>query len=320
MCLVTPTKIPYVAPDDLFCYKVLNEVDGKLVTPFRGFPIELGKLYTTDDIKEADDNELGAGFLHAYASPSYMYKFKSQYLRSRDQKAAMYLAIIPKGTKFFANNDCTEMCATALKVIKKVVDLEEEMPFDTTATDLRSLSDNRLKVNKTFNNHKDSLTTIENIVKFAKDNNLYSDIVRKYEAFEEGSYEKNLYVYRLIVAVLTENEKNSLVEGECWYPYVSFYTGRGYWSPGVDHVKVGTILSGGTSYIVVGGCALRGAHAGLGLFDSNGAVSYSGARVGFRSVSRREIALFISRHFGRLIFDLMYGCSNCEYRWVEENN
>lgn len=318
MCLVTPTKIPYVAPNDLFCYKVLTEVDGKLVTPFRGFPMELGKLYITDNIKEADDNELGAGFLYAYASPSYMYKFKGQYLRNKDQKAAMYLAIIPKGTKFFVNNDCTEMCATALKVIEKVVDLEEEMPFNTAATDLRSISDNRLKVNKTFDAYKESLTTIEDIVRFAKDNNLYSDIVRKYESFEEGSYEKNLYAYRLIVAVLTEDEKNSLIKGDCYYPYVRFYTSRGYYSPGCGEVKIGTIISDGTSYIVVGGGADSGASAGLGCFYSYHAVSYSWTAVGFRSVSRREIAEFISRHFGKIVFDLMYGCANCDYRWVDE--
>ncbi len=320
MCLVSPTKIPYVAPDDLFCYKVLNEVNGQLVTPFREFPMELNKLYTTDDICQAEDNKLGAGFLHAYASPSYMYKSIDQYARRLGTKPAMYLAVIPKGTKFFVNNDCSELCTTALKVIKKVVDLEVDMPFTTVAIDLKEQLAERTNVNKTFDTYKESLTTMENIVKFAKDNDLYTDLVNKYEIFEEGSYEKNLYAYRLIVAVLTEDEKNSLVKGECYYPYVNFYIRIGYWSPNPDQVKIGTIISGGTSYIVVGGCANNGAGAGLGDFYSDDAVSHSWAHVGFRSVSRSEIAKFISRHFGRLIFDLMYGCANCDYRWVEEND
>ncbi len=320
MCLVSPTKIPYVAPDDLFCYKVLNEVNGNLVTPFREFPIELNKLYTTHDVSQAESSELGAGFLHAYTSPSYMYKCRACYTRCRNTKPAMYLAVIPKGTKFFVNNDCSELCATALKVLKKVVDIEDDMPFTTVAIDLKEYPVERPNINKTFDTYKESLTTMENIVKFAKDNDLYTDLVNKYEIFEEGSYEKNLYAYRLIVAVLTEDEKNSLVKGDCYYPYVDFYTGRTQWSPGYGQVKIGTIISEGTSYIVVGGYANYGASTGLSDFRSYFEVSRSGTAVGFRSVSQHEIAQFISRHFGRLIFDLMYGCANCDYYWAEEND
>lgn len=318
MCLVTPTRMPYVAPEDIYCYKVLNEVDGKLVTPYRGFPMELGKVYTAEDVSEADDNELSDGFFHAYASPSYMYKTNWSF--SPRKECAMYLAIIPKGTKFFVNPNCTEICATAIKVISKVSDIGRETLFETTATDVAELAVEHSAVNHTFDTFKDSLTTMEGIIKYAKDNNLYSDILHKYETFEEGSYERNLYAYRLIVAVLTENEKNSLTNGNCYYPYVDFYNGTGCWNPGIDQVEIGTVVSGGTAYIVVVGGATHGAGEGLGCFNSNSAASYSWADVGFRSVSRREIAEFISRHFGRLIFDLMYGCSNCDYRWVEEND
>lgn len=319
MCLITPTKIPYVAQEDIFCYKVLGEVNGQLVTPFRRFPITLGKIYTTDNVSEAKSNELGEGFLHAYTSPNYMYKSKRDFDRHDRAKIAMYLAVIPKGSKFFTNNDCTEVCATALKVIKKVADIEDKPLFNTIATDVKE-EGNRFKVNKTFDNYKHLLTTMEGVVKYAKDNSLYSDIIRKYEIFDDGSYEKNLYAYRLIVAVLTENEENSLTSGECYYPYVDFYNGRGYWSPGANQVKVGTIISGGTSYIVVGGTAGDGAGAGLGGFNSDSGVSGSWANVGFRSVSSLEIARFISKHFGRLVFDLMYGCSNCKYRWADDDN
>lgn len=318
MCLVTPTKKAYTATADLYCYKVLNEVNGQLVTPFRGFPIELGKIYSTEHVSEVSDNEIGEGFLHAYASPSYMYKRKEDYCRNSGDKPAMYLAVIPKGAKFFTNNDCTELCATAIRVIQKVADLDNDSLFSKVATDLNDKRGAYERVNETFDKYKEHLTTMENIVRFAKDNSLYTDIVRKYETFEEGSYEKNLYAYRLIVAVLTEDEKNSLVKGDCYYPYVRFFDGSGYYSPGRDMVKIGTIISNGTSYIVVGGDAHGGAFAGLGSFGSGDGVSYSHAAVGFRSVSSYEIAKFISYHFGKIVFDLMYGCANCDYHWVDE--
>ena len=317
MCLVTPTKKAYTATADIYCYKVLNEVNGQLQTPFRRFPFELGKTYTTEEVSEVDANEIGAGFLHAYASPSYMYKRKEEYCHSGSDKPAMYLAVIPKGAKFFTNTGCTELCATAIKVISKIADLTDTSLYQmiTEEDGFHEIPDN---VNKTFDTYKESLTTMENIVKFAKDNDLYTDTVNKYEVFEEGSYEKNLYAYRLIVAVLTEDEKNSLVKGDCYYPCVRFYTGRGYYSPGCDEVKIGTIISDGTSYLVGGGDAYKGSYVGLGGFNSHYAVSNSWPDVGFRSVSRREIAEFISRHFGKIVFDLMYGCANCDYRWVDE--
>lgn len=312
MCLVTPTRVPYVAPEDIYCYKVLNEKDGKLSTPFAGFPMKLGELYTTSDIETVNDEELAEGFLHAYANPSYMYKRKDWYENSAGEPA-MYLAVIPKGTKFYTNVGCTELCATALKVISKIADLDDVTPYEKLAKLEEETAPSR--ENKTFSTYKDSLTTMENIVKFAKDNNLYEDLVRKYETFEEGSYEKNLYAYRLIVAVLTENEKNYLTKGDCYYPYVRFHNGR---YSNSDLVKVGTIISNGIAYDVVGGYASYGTAAGLGDFYSGSGVSGSWAHVGFRSVSSREIAKFISRHFGKIVFDLMYGCANCDYRWVEE--
>lgn len=318
MCLVSPTKYPYVAPEDLFCYKVLNEIDGKLKTPYTHFFVELNKLYTNDDVSRVNKNVITSGFFHAYTSPSYMYKRRAYYSNLYSAQPAMYLAVIPKGTKFFVNNNCTEICATAIKIIKKIVNIEEDMPFTTVAIDLKEQIVKQSNVNKTFDTYKESLTTIENIVKFAKDNNLYEDIVRKYETFEEGSYEKNLYAYRLIIAVLTENEKNSLIEGKCYYPYVDFYTGKDVWHPTSDKVKIGTIISGGTSYIVIGNCELLSSSKGLGFFDSHIGVSCSITGNSFWVVSQQDIAEFISRHFGRLIFDLKYGCSNCDYYWVDE--
>lgn len=318
MCLVTPTKKAYTATADLYCYKVLNEVNGQLVTPFRGVTIELGKVYRTKDVSEVSDNIIGEGFIHAYASPCYMYKRKDYYCRNSSDKPAMYLAVIPKGAKFFTNNECTELCATALKVISKVADLNDESWFSEIATNLNNQCETSIGVNKTFDNYKEQLTTMEAIVKFAKDNNLYADLVNKYEIFEEESYEKNLYAYRLIVAVLTENEKNSLIEGGGYYPFARFYDGRGYYDPNGNLAKIGTIISNGTSYVVYGSGAYRGTSAGLGAFNPYTGISHCCSVVGFRLISSYEIAKFIACYFGKIVFNLMYGCANCDYYWVDE--
>lgn len=145
---------------------------------------------------------------------------------------------------------------------------------------------------------------------------LYPELYKKWIDAKGGSYEKSLYAYRMVVAVLTNNEKNHLVSGDRYTPYVDFC------DPGKEKncdskTIVGHIESEGRKFTVVGGCATNGGAAGLGCFYSSIGVSLSYVSVGFRPVSSRKIAEHISKYFGRLVFDLMYGESNCDYEWID---
>lgn len=156
--------------------------------------------------------------------------------------------------------------------------------------------------------------TLDDAIKIAKKS--YPELYKKWENADSDSYEENLYAYRMVVAVLTNNEKNHLVSGDRYIPYVDFC------DPGKEKncggkTIVGYIESEGRKFTVVGGCVDNGGRAGLGGFYSADGVSYSSARVGFRSVSSRKIAEHISKYFGRLVFDLMYGESNCDYKWID---
>lgn len=156
--------------------------------------------------------------------------------------------------------------------------------------------------------------TLDDAIKIAKKS--YPELYKKWENADSDSYEENLYAYRMVVAVLTNNEKNHLVSGDRYTPYVDFC------DPGKEKncggkTIVGHIESEGRKFTVVGGDARNGGNAGLGCFHSYSGVSYSSAPVGFRSVSSRKIAEHISKYFGRLVFDLMYGESNCDYKWID---
>lgn len=145
---------------------------------------------------------------------------------------------------------------------------------------------------------------------------LYPESYKKWVGAKGGSYEESLYAYRMVVAVLTNNEKNHLVSGDRYIPYVDFC------DPGKEKncdgkTIVGHIESEGRKFTVVGGYAHHGGYAGLGGFYSAYGVSYSAAGVGFRSVSSRKIAEHISKYFGRLVFDIMYGAANCDYKWID---
>ena len=67
------------------------------------------------------------------------------------------------------------------------------------------------------------------------------------------------------------------------------------------------------------GSAISGSFAGLGNFTSGLGVSDSLTTIGFRSVSSKEIAQHISTYFGRLLFDVCYGGTNCDWEWVKLN-
>lgn len=144
------------------------------------------------------------------------------------------------------------------------------------------------------------------------------DLLISYNKSVLNSYERKVASYRIVVAALTNNEKRHLTTGDKWYPVVQFCRPKDVnncWGS----VLIGTIESEGARYSVVGGSAPDGAFAGLGTFNSHYGVSSSDASFGFRSVSSKEIAQHISTYFGKLLFDVHYGGTNCDWKWVELN-
>lgn len=170
----------------------------------------------------------------------------------------------------------------------------------------------------TFENteHWKNIKTFDDALKYLIENNMCNGLLNEYDATKLDSYSEKLCMYRIVVAALTNNEERHLTTGERWYPIIQFC------KPGKEKKCygseiIGTIESEGQKFTVVGGRADNGAHAGLGHFHSYDGVSYSWFTVGFRSVSRREIAEHISKYFGRLLFEVHYGGVNCDWKWID---
>ena len=144
------------------------------------------------------------------------------------------------------------------------------------------------------------------------------DLITSYTKTMSGSYELSVVCYRIVVAALTNNEKRHLTTGDKWYPVVQFCRHKDR-NNCLGNVLIGTIKSEGERYSVVGGSAFYSTPAGLGYFLSDNGVSTSIALIGFLSVSSKEIAQHISTYFGRLLFDVCYGGTNCDWKWVELN-
>lgn len=163
--------------------------------------------------------------------------------------------------------------------------------------------------------HWKSIKSVGDAINYLESKDMCADLINEYRNTPCDSYSEKLTAYRIVVAALTNNEQRHLTTGERWFPVIQFCKPgkeKNCWGSKI----IGTIESEGQKYSVVGGHATLGSAAGLGYFNSYYAVSDSWARVGFRSVSRCEIALHISEHFGRLLFDVHYGGVNCDMKWV----
>ena len=163
---------------------------------------------------------------------------------------------------------------------------------------------------KTITTFNDALIYVRNYLPECE------DLLISYNKTISGSYEHSVVCYRIVIAALTNNEKRHLTTGEKWYPVVQFCRPKDK-DNCLGRVLIGTIESEGKRYSVVGGDADYGTDAGLGLFTSDDGVSLSDADVGLRSVSSKEIAQHISTYFGKLLFEVHYGGTNCNWKWVE---
>lgn len=161
----------------------------------------------------------------------------------------------------------------------------------------------------------ESIKTIEDAVKFLADKRICEDILDSLSRLPKDSFEWKIAAYRAVVAAVTYNEQRHLTTGERWYPTIEFCL------PGKPRnccgdIIVGRIKSGLDEFDVVSGYAYSCSHAGLGGFDSNYRVSTTLASLGFRSVGSKKAALYISKQFGKLLFEVSYGGTNCDWRWM----
>ena len=161
----------------------------------------------------------------------------------------------------------------------------------------------------------ENIKTITDALRFLENKGICEDILASLSILPENSFEWKIAAYRAVVAAVTYNEKRHLITGERWYPTIEFCR-PGKLNNCWGNIIVGRIESEGEEFNVVGGHATYGAHAGLGGFDLNCGVSYAWSDVGFRSVGSKKAALYISKQFGRLLFEVSYGGTNCDWRWI----
>ena len=165
--------------------------------------------------------------------------------------------------------------------------------------------------------HWKSIKTFEDAYDYCYTNNL-DKYTTNYCLATADTYEEKVAKLRLVIAALTNNEKVSLVSGKLYYPVIQFCLADFCVEDSCFKNKlIGKIKSEGKEYVVVNSCAHYGSDAGLGCVNSRSGLSNVDSYVSFLQVSSKEVAEHLSTYFGKLIFEVMYGGSNCDWEWVE---
>ena len=162
----------------------------------------------------------------------------------------------------------------------------------------------------------ESIKTIDDAILFLVKNKIGDDILNTLSKLLPNSFEWKVAAYRAVVVAITYNEQRHLTTGERWFPTIEFCR-PGNLKNCYGNIVVGRIKSEGEEFDVVGGRAVGSTSMGLGGFGSHDGVSDSWTTFGFHSVGSKKAALYISKQFGKLLFEVSYGGTNCDWRWVE---
>lgn len=163
--------------------------------------------------------------------------------------------------------------------------------------------------------HWKSIKTFEDAYEYClSKRNKFIKYIDSYDRTGLDTYEDSVAKLRMVIAALTNNKKLSLTSGSVYYPALQFYKAD---YPGLVISKdiIGTIITEGEKYVVVSTDANTTYLQGFGKFvpvRHNSCIS-TGINIGLPS---KEIADHLTKYFGKLLFEVMYGMCNCEWEWV----
>ena len=158
----------------------------------------------------------------------------------------------------------------------------------------------------------ESIKTIEDAEQFLLNKGICKDILYVLHCLPKESFEWKIAAYRTVVAAITYNEQRHLTTGERWFPTIEFCLPEKLKSC-CGNIVIGQIESERKEFYVVSGCARNGSATGLGHFYSGDGVSFACTTLDFHSVGSKKAAMYISKQFGKLLFEISYGGVNCNW-------
>ena len=121
MCLISKWRFPRKAKKDIVCFKVLKKSHfflNEWCTPFTWDHVSLNDWIIAKKCKTfsiLDPYNKGAGYVHAYADKKFALK-KNAY------EEKIFVALIPKGTKYHISKCGKEICAEKMFITNECLD------------------------------------------------------------------------------------------------------------------------------------------------------------------------------------------------------
>ena len=120
-----------------------------------------------------------------------------------------------------------------------------------------------------------------------------------------------------VLKAVNGDYKWSLTEGTIWYPWVLFIrkdrVNNEKWS---NEKVIAHFKYKGTRFALVGGNAICG-WAGLGSFGSADGVGHAYSDFGFLSCKDEETARYVSKKFGKLVFEAVTAFKLEDIEWLD---
>ena len=163
--------------------------------------------------------------------------------------------------------------------------------------------------------HWKSIKTFNDAFWYCDNDENLTEYITNYSPASADTYGEKVAELRLVIAALTNNEKLSLISGFVYYPALQLYKAD-YSKLAISENIIGTIITEGERYVVAAITAHTTCLQGFGGFPP--ACHFSSVSTGINiGLPSKEIADHLTKYFGKLLFEVMYGMCNCEWEWVE---
>ena len=121
MCLVSKWRFPRKAKKDITCFKVLRKSSCSFngwITPYKWEFVKLNNYLVANKCKTfsiTTPHIKGAGYIHAYTDKKFTW-MRNVY------EEKVFIAIIPKGTKYHISKGGKEICAEKMFITNECLD------------------------------------------------------------------------------------------------------------------------------------------------------------------------------------------------------
>ena len=118
MCLVSKWRFPRKAKENIVCFKILRKSAGRWVTPFQDVEVQLNNMLIAEKCKKFSVFHpfvKGEGYIHAYSQKDFV-------INNIFSTGNIFVAVIPKGTKYHISKDGKQICAEKMFITNECLD------------------------------------------------------------------------------------------------------------------------------------------------------------------------------------------------------